>query len=137
MTRTASFLRAVSRAFWPSQRPFPRQFTHRHAPLFLLAFGLQFGAGPATAQLATNQRTLPADIQLAKMVVVQPPLIHLNDSVMRLAPGARIYGPDQLLKLSASLVDQPFKVAFTLDSLGLVKQVWILTEAERKQFGAK
>jgi hypothetical protein len=137
MTCTASFLCAASVPLWPVSKPFARRFMRSIAPLILFVYTLLVNSGAAMAQMAISQRTLPPDIQLAEMVVVQPPIIRLNDSAERLAPGARIYGPDQLLKLSATLVNQPLKVAFTRDSLGLVKQVWILTEAERKRLDAK
>lgn len=83
---------------------------------------------PALAQIA---RPFPATALRGDLVVVQPPDVLLNGRAARLAPGARIRGTDNLVKLSATLVDLKLAVNYTLDPLGLVHDVWILTAAER------
>ena len=57
----------------------------------------------------------------------------LNGQPARLAPGARIRGLNNLLVMSGALAGQRAVVNYTLDPLGLVLDVWILTDAERKK----
>ncbi len=96
----------------------------RWVPVLCLAAVL---ASPAAAQIA---RPFPATALRGELVVVQPPDVLLNGHAARLAPGARIHGADNLLKLSATLVGVKLAVNYTLDPFGLVHDVWILTPAE-------
>ena len=94
----------------------------------LLAALLLVGAGPALAQL---QRNFPPTALRGELLIVQPPEARLNGKPARLAPGVRIRGENNLLVMSAALVEREVLVHYTLDDLGLVKDVWLLTEAER------
>jgi hypothetical protein len=85
----------------------------------------------ATPALAQSPRNFPATALRGEIVVVQPPEIALNGRSARLAPGARIRDPQNLLALSGTLVGQALPVHYTIDPLGLVLEVWILTDAER------
>ncbi|ODV13246.1 MAG: hypothetical protein ABT20_02465 [Rubrivivax sp. SCN 70-15] len=95
---------------------------------FLTALALFALAGPAAAQM---QRNFPANALRGEMIVRQPPEIVLNGVPARLAPGARIRGQDNLLKMSGALVGQRLVVDYTRDISGLVLDVWILTPAEQ------
>jgi hypothetical protein len=88
-------------------------------------------AEPAAAQL---RRNFPASALRGDFVVVAPPEILLNGSPARLAPGARIRGADNMLVLSGAIVQQRLLVHYTLDTLGLVREVWVLTPAEAAKF---
>ncbi len=66
-----------------------------------------------------------------ELQVVQPPEVLINGRPARLAPGARIRGENNLLVMSAALVDRRTLVHYTLDDFGLVKDVWLLTAAEQ------
>ena len=85
-------------------------------------------AAPANAQ---SHRPFSADALRGEMVVTQAPAVQLNGQPASLAPGARIRGENNLLQLSASLTGQPLIVNYTIDSYGLVKDVWILNAVER------
>ncbi len=87
-------------------------------------------AAPAAAQM---QRTFPNTALRGELVVVQPPDVLMNGHAARLAPGARIKGSDNLLKLSASIVGAKLAVNYTVDPYGLVHDVWILTNDERRR----
>jgi hypothetical protein len=67
------------------------------------------------------------------MVVVQPPELFINDRPERLSPGARIRGPNNMMVMSGALVGQKLLVHFVREPLGLIHEVWILTEAEAAQ----
>ena len=54
----------------------------------------------------------------------------LNGSDVRLAPGARIHNTDNLLVRPGQLTGQTLRVNYTLDSLKLVMDVWILNAQE-------
>ena len=82
---------------------------------------------PAAAQ---SLRPFPADALRGEMVVLQPPEIALNGRPARLAPGARIRGPNNLMQLSGGLVGQRLVVHYTLDPTGSLLNVWILTAEE-------
>ncbi len=60
-----------------------------------------------------------------------PPNVLLNGDPARLAPGARIRGEDNLLKMPTSLAGQRLVVQYTLDSNGQLLDVWVLTARER------
>ena len=86
-------------------------------------------AVPALAQT----RAFPQDALRGTIVFGAPPVIALNGTATRLAPGARIRGFNNMLVMSGELVDKKAVVNYTLDPLsGHVRDVWVLTEAEIK-----
>jgi hypothetical protein len=85
---------------------------------------------PAAAQV---QRNFPADALRGELTVLQAPDAVLNGKPARLAPGARIRGQNNMLVVSGAAAGQKLVVHYTLDTLGLVKDVWILTPEEMKK----
>ena len=85
---------------------------------------------PAGAFAQSMQRPFPPNALRGVIVVGEPPEIGLNGRPMRLAPGARIRGPDNMLALSASLAGAKLAVHYTIDIDGNVRDVWILTADE-------
>jgi hypothetical protein len=81
----------------------------------------------AMAQVARN---FPADALRGTLVVVNPPEALLNGQPARLGAGARILGTDNLIKVPATLIDQRLAVHYTVDTQGLLRQVWILRPEE-------
>ena len=94
----------------------------------LLAAVTTFAAASAAAQ--GLPRNFPATALRGEIVVGQPPEITLNGQASRLAPGSRIRGTNNLMVMSGTLVGQDLKVRYTLEPLGLVHEVWILTPEE-------
>jgi glycine/D-amino acid oxidase-like deaminating enzyme len=86
-------------------------------------------AGTADAQV--TPRPFPATALRGELMVVQPPDVLLNGRPARLAPGARIRAENNLLQLSGALVNQRLSVNYTLDTNGLMLDVWILNAEER------
>lgn len=82
---------------------------------------------PASAQ---NHRPFPANALRGELVVVQAPDVTLNGQAARLAPGARIRGDNNLMLLPATLTGQKLIVHYTIDSYGLLKDLWVLNAAE-------
>jgi hypothetical protein len=95
----------------------------------LALFGAMLLAGAAPAQPV--QRNFPQTALRGEIAFGQPPEILLNGQDARLSPGARIRGPNNLLQMSAALAGRSAVVHYTFDATGLVRDVWILTEAER------
>ena len=79
---------------------------------------------------AQIMRTLPTNSLRGEVTFGQPPEVLLNGQPMRLAPGARIRDPQNMLALSGTLIGQKLKVNYTLDSYGLLFNVWILRPDE-------
>ena len=77
------------------------------------------------------QRNFPANALRGEIAFGQPPEVMLNGQPARLAPASRIRGTNNLLVMSGALMGKKAVVHYTVDSLGLVQDVWILTDAER------
>ncbi|MCG3189444.1 MAG: hypothetical protein LKCHEGNO_01824 [Burkholderiaceae bacterium] len=93
-----------------------------------LSLALAVIGGGAFAQ--TVQRQFPATALRGEIAFGQPPEVLLNATPARLAPAARIRGLDNLIVMSGALVGRKAYVNYVLDSSGLVKDVWILTDRE-------
>jgi len=85
----------------------------------------------AAAQAQTVQRNFPANALRGEVAFGQPPDVVLNGHPARLSPGARIRGSNNMLVMSGALAGGSAVVNYVLDSLGLVHEIWILTDAER------
>ncbi|MFD0668711.1 hypothetical protein ACT80S_13405 [Ramlibacter sp. MAHUQ-53] len=96
-------------------------------PTAILLSALLAAAGAFAQSLA---REIPADARPARLVVTLAPQVLVNGQPAQLSPGARIRDTRNLLVLSASLTGQDLPVALRRDTLGLVHEVWLLTEAE-------
>jgi hypothetical protein len=93
----------------------------------LIALALT-AALPTSAQQV--QRNFPAAALRGELIVVNPPEVVLNGRPARLAPGARIKGGSNLLVMSGAIVGQKLVVNYTVDTYGLVKDVWLLRADE-------
>ena len=82
---------------------------------------------PAAAQA---QRNFPATALRGYLVIGDPPEVALNGKPARLAPGARIRGQDNMVQMSGTLSGAKLLVHYTVDTYGLVKDVWILRPEE-------
>ena len=106
---------------------------NRCVPIAVLGLAL---TGAVAAQ---TSRPFPATALRGALVVVQPPEVQLNGQAARLAPGSRIRGADNMVQMSGTLVGARLLVHYTLDPIGLVQDVWILTpdEAARRPWPSK
>jgi hypothetical protein len=85
-------------------------------------------AAPALAQT----RPFPQNALRGTIVFGAPPVIALNGTATRLAPGSRIRGFNNMIVMSGELVDKKAVVNYTFDASGTVRDVWILTDDEIK-----
>lgn len=84
------------------------------------------------AASAQMQRNFPYNALRGEITVSDPPEVRVNGQSARLAPGARLRGPDNLLLVSGALIGQRFAAHYTVDTLGLVKDVWVLRAEENQ-----
>ncbi|MDE1997428.1 MAG: hypothetical protein KGI91_12505 [Burkholderiales bacterium] len=88
-------------------------------------------AVPVLAQAQNiTQRQFPANSLRGELQITQPPDALLNGQPVRLAPGARIRGGDNLLVMSGAIQGQKYPVIYTIDTYGLLINVWLLREDE-------
>jgi hypothetical protein len=103
----------------------------RSRPFRLLAaFALALAAAAASAQLSV--RNLPDDARRGYLSFVQTNVVSLDSKELRLAPGAQIRGPNNLLVLPTALPKNSL-VKYQLDGRGNLVRAWILTPQEAAQ----
>jgi len=82
---------------------------------------------PAAAQM---QRQFPPTALRGAIVVSTTSEIKLNGRNAQFAPGARVRDQSNMIQLTGALVGQKLRVNYTIDTSGLVKDVWILRPEE-------
>lgn len=92
-----------------------------------LALAAALLASVAQAQM---QRRFPPTALRGELTIVAPPEVRLNGRSARLSPGARIRGADNMLAMSASLIDIRLPVHYTIDMGGEIGDVWVLRPEE-------
>ena len=78
----------------------------------------------------TAVRTFPANAVRAKLQVTTPPEVIVDNKTERLSPGARIHSTNGLLVVSGSLVGQTLPVMVVREASGMLREIWVLTDAE-------
>lgn len=84
------------------------------------------------------ERPFPAHVLRGKFKPGYFPDITLDGKPRRLSPAARIFNQDNRIEMPAALRGKDMVVNYTLDGMGYVDRIWILTaeEAARKVPGA-
>lgn len=93
-------------------------------------------AAPAALAQATpaGQRTFPEAAQRGALKIVSAKHAELNGKPVRLAPGLRIFTPQNALVFAHNLTGRTLKVNYVIEpSTGMLHTAWILSEAEAKQ----
>lgn len=103
-------------------------FRKLSAVLLCAVAGMLAMVTDASAQMAVRQ--FPAAVKRGVMTVTAPPAVMINGSAARLSPGVRIRGPNNMLLMSSALVGQQYAVSYLIESQGLVREIWILNQAE-------
>ena len=91
---------------------------------------VSFALGLAAPAYAQVQRVFPANALRGEMVVQSPPAITIDGKQARLAPGARIRSENNMLAMSGALADRKLIVHYTLETNGMLLDVWVLTPEE-------
>ena len=108
--------------------------TFRPAAALLLTLSAALSTWPALAQTdsAPVVRDFPKAALRGEMVVLAPPEISMDGKPDRLSPGTRMRDSGNLLVLTGQVINQKLTVNYLRDNMGLVQQVWILSDAEAK-----
>lgn len=112
------------------------------APLLASAQALSAASSPASdAFSGTSSTEVIVPMQLARkfpktalrgeLVLTRPPAVTLNGKDARLAPGARIRGENNMLIMWGAAVGRKLPVIYTLDTYGLLMDVWVLRPDEK------
>ena len=124
-----------------------RQAARRTAALALLALGagLSVMPAPTLAQDAAQQaapaslRNFPESALRGKLVVTGMYDAKLDGKPIRMAPGVRLFSPQNSLVQAHNVLDKTFTVNYVLEnSTGMLLTAWILSkdEAAQKRPGA-
>jgi len=98
------------------------------------ALALPLAAGAQQAPTPAGQRPFPPAAQRGSLKIVNTAEAELNGKAIRLAPGLRIFNPQNALVFAHTLIGQPLKVNYVTEaSTGMLLTAWILTEAEARQ----
>jgi hypothetical protein len=84
------------------------------------------GAGAAFAQL----RSIPDDAKRGQIRPLREMIVEIDGAEVRLSPGAQIRNGDNRIVLPSALPQEALLVKYLVDSAGMVRQVWILTQEE-------
>ncbi|MBT9597403.1 MAG: hypothetical protein IV094_15585 [Vitreoscilla sp.] len=79
---------------------------------------------------AQTMRLFPRHALRGEIAFASYPELLLNGQAARLSPGARVRDALNMQPMHGDLVGKKFIVNFTLTSMGMVQDVWILTPAE-------
>jgi hypothetical protein len=91
------------------------------------AFAACLFVGGAAAQ---SLRAFPPNALRGELVVGAAPDVTINGAPARLGAGARLRGADNLITMPATLAGRKLLVHYTVDGQGLLRDVWVLSEAE-------
>ncbi|WP_406624375.1 hypothetical protein [Acidovorax sp. SDU_ACID1] len=95
---------------------------------------LPLAAQAQQAPPPAGQRTFPEAAQRGTLKIVNGTSAELNGKPIRLAPGLRIFTPQNALVFAHTLAGKSLKVNYVIEaSTGMLHTAWILTEAEAKQ----
>jgi hypothetical protein len=97
--------------------------------MYRCALTLALASTCLVAQAQTH-RYFPANALRGELVITQYPDALLNGQPARLAPGSRVKGDTNLGVQPAGLMGQKLIVHYTVESSGLLMDVWVLNPAE-------
>jgi hypothetical protein len=78
-------------------------------------------------------RSFPLNVKRGTISGSIYPQILIDGQIQRLSPGAKIKSKQNMIVMPSSLMSNVFTVNYTIDNLGYVDKVWILTEEELAQ----
>ena len=107
----------------------------QHRLLFAaLACGVFSASLPAFAQVLPGlgiSRPFPDAAKRGTLTFTTTAEAQLNGKPIRVAPGMRLFSPQNTLLMTHSVLGKPFKVNYVLEvSTGMLHAAWILTEGE-------
>ncbi|MFY3385776.1 hypothetical protein [Paracidovorax sp. MALMAid1276] len=126
-------MNATSRLSFPHSRP---RFLRRALALGLTC-ALLGGTLPASAQVQGalgGMRTFPDAALRGTLTITAMSDATLNGRAIRMAPGMRLFSPQNTLVMAHSVLGQSFKVNYLIEpSTGMLLTAWILSQGEADQ----
>ena len=127
-----------------SHAPLPRHCTARTLQLLALLLATTVGAlasGPVLAQAQAPALPAPGAMRNFPEAALRGTLhidasgqAHINDKAIQMAPGLRIFNPQNALVMRHSVLGQTFTVNYLIEkSTGWLITAWILSKAEVAQ----
>ncbi len=103
-----------------------------------LALAAALAAQPVLAQQVPpglgNVRNFPEAALRGKLSIMSTVDAELNGRAIRMAPGMRLFSPQNSLVMLHTVIGQSYKVNYVIEpSTGMLLTAWILTEAEAAQ----
>jgi hypothetical protein len=95
-------------------------------------FALLLTATLALPVLAID-RPFPANVLRGKFTPGYFPDITLDGKARQLSPAARIFNEDNRIEMPAAVRGKDLVVNYTVDSMGNIDRIWILTAEEAAQ----
>jgi hypothetical protein len=86
-----------------------------------------------TLSASATPRNFPAGVKRGVLTATVYPQVAIDGQVQTLAPGAKIMSRQNTIVMHSTLVDGAHVVNYTIDRLGMIDKIWILTEEERAQ----
>ncbi|MDA8453975.1 hypothetical protein M4R22_04285 [Acidovorax sp. GBBC 3334] len=110
----------------------------RSAAALLLALGAAAASVPAAAQQVQPSlggvRNFPDAALRGTLVVLSTAEAQINGNTVRMAPGMRIFSPQNSLVMAHTVIGQSFTVNYVIEpSTGMLHAAWILSKAEAAQ----
>jgi hypothetical protein len=104
----------------------------------LAAAGLALAVLAIAAPVVHGQiaRSFPDGAEAGRLRMGVFPLATIDGRELRLGPGTRIYDENNMIRPPA-MVDGERKIAYVRGQIGEVVQIWLLSDAEFRELGAR
>lgn len=116
--------------------PSPSRFL-KHALALGLGCALLGGMLPASAQVQSalgGMRTFPDAALRGTLTITAASDATLNGRAIRMAPGMRLFSPQNTLVMAHTVLGQSFRVNYLIEpSTGMLQTAWILSQGEAEQ----
>jgi len=120
----------------PTTSPSPTKFL-KCALAVGLGSAVLWGSLPASAQVQGAlgvSRTFPDAALRGTLTITAASDATLNGRAIRMAPGMRLFSPQNSLVMAHTVLGQTFKVNYLIEpSTGMLQSAWILSQGEADQ----
>ena len=120
----------------PTTSPSPTKFL-KCALAVGLGSAVLWGSLPASAQVQGAlgvSRTFPDAALRGTLIITATSDATLNGRAIRMAPGMRLFSPQNSLVMAHTVLGQTFKVNYLIEpSTGMLQSAWILSQGEADQ----
>ncbi len=94
------------------------------------SFGFAAAALVFASAVGAQLRAIPDDAKRGQIKPGHEMIVEIDGSPARLSPGAQIRDRNNRIVLPVALPHDPQHIKYEVDTAGMVKRVWILTDEE-------